>query len=275
MELNRLDNFSSSSVLNEKSEDNISLISGLSDEKSIMDFNSFFSIKDFKENKEDFPFNNINFEKEKTKNESKNKYNKETPIFTTIFRNKKRGRPNISNKNSKKRKEHCSSSFDNILSKIQTHALNFLISFINDAIKSYFGKQKFKFLKLSHKEKSKVSFEYLNKLKNSSIEDILNMMNISDKYKRDKDTNKNNLKKLSRFSFFEKLFKINFLELFYYYYNDKQPFKEISLFNEIIVLNKTKSFYDLLEKNERLQKDIIEITDAFYINDIKYLKSTI
>ena len=41
--------------------------------------------------------------------------------------------------------------------------------------------------------------------------------------------------------------------------------KEISLFNEKIELSeKTKTFYDLLQKNESLKKDIIEITDAFY-----------
>ena len=275
MELNKylFDNFPSSFFLNEKTEDNISMISGLSVEKSIIDFESFYPIRDYKENKKDFPFIKVTFEKDKTKNESNNKSKNETPIFTTIFRNKKRGRPN---KLSKKRKEHCSSSFDNIISKIQTHFLNFLISFNNDAIKSYFKQQKFKFLKLSHKEKSRVSFEYLNKLKNSSIEDVLNMMNISDKYKCDKDTNKNNLKKLSRFTFFEKLFKIKFLVLFHYYYNDKQSLKEILLLNENITLSKkTKSFYDLLKKNEGLKKDIIEITDAFYINDVINIKSII
>ena len=274
MKLNRylFDNFPSSFFLNEKTEDNISIISGLSVEKSIIDIESFYPIRDYQENKKDFPFIKVIFEKDKSKNESNTKSKNETPIFTTIFRNKKRGRPN---KLIRKRKEHCPSSFDNIISKIQTHFLNFLISFSNDAIKSYFKKQKFEFLKLSHKEKCKVSFEYLNKLKNSSIEDIINTMNISDRYKRNKDINKNNLKKLSRYTFFEKLFKIKFLVLFNYYYNDKQPLKEISLFSENITLSeKTKSFYELLQKNEGLKKDIIEIANAFYINDVNDIKST-
>ena len=274
MELNKylFDNFPSSFFLNEKTEDNLSVISELNFEKSIINFGGFYSISDFKENEKGFPSIKVTFEKDKTKYESNNKSKKETPIFTTILRNKKRGRPNMHNR---KRKEHCSSSFDNIISKIQTHYLNFLISFINDAIKSYFKQQKFEFLKLGHKEKSKVSFEYLNKLKNSSLEDILNMMNISDKYKYDKDTNKNNIKKLSRYTFFEKLFKIKFLLLFYYYYNDKQPLKEIWLFSEKITLSeKTKSFYGLLQKYERFKKDIIEVTDAFYINEFNSVKST-
>lgn len=271
------DDCSGSFTLNEKSEDSISLISGLSVEKSMIKFESLYPLNgivksnfsfnfDINKNNIDFPLMNNIFVKDKTKNESnnksKNKSKNETPIFMTIFRNKKRGRPNKSNK---KRKEHCSSSSDNIIRKIQTHFLSFLIFFINDAIQSYFKEQKFKFLNLSHKKKSKVSFEYLNKLKNSTIEDIINMMNISDKYKCDKDTNKNNLKILNQITFFEKLFKIKFLVLFYYYYNDKRPIKEISLFNEKIELSeKTKTFYDLLQKNESLKKDIIEITDAFY-----------
>ena len=141
MKLNKysLDNFSSSSFLNENSLDNISIISGFSVEKSIMDFDSFFSIN---VNKIDFPFIKVNFEKEKIKNESNKKSNKEIPIFTTKFRNKKRGR---SNKSNKKRKDHCSSSSYNIMRKIQTHFSNFSISFINDSIKSYFGKQNINF----------------------------------------------------------------------------------------------------------------------------------
>ena len=73
-----------------------------------------------------------------------------------------------------------------------------MISFVNDSIKIFFKYQKFKFLNFHHKEKSKVTVDYLNKMKNSTIKELLLKMNISSKYKRCKDMNinKNNLKQL-------------------------------------------------------------------------------
>ena len=79
------------------------------------------------------------------------------PKFKSELSKKKRGRPTITNKG---KIVHSSSSIDNIISKIQIHFLNFLISFINDSIKGFYGYQKFEFLNFSHKEKSKVSFDF-------------------------------------------------------------------------------------------------------------------
>ena len=102
---------------------------------------------------------------------------KPKPEFISEKRNTKRGRPNKLNK---RKKEHSSSSTDNLIRKIQTHYLNFVISFINDSIKRFFQYQKYKFANFTYKEKSKVSFDYLEKMKNSTIGDILFKMTISD-----------------------------------------------------------------------------------------------
>ena len=48
----------------------------------------------------------------------------------------KKGRPNITNK---RKRAHLSTDVDNIISKIQVHFLNFMISFINDLIKGFFN----------------------------------------------------------------------------------------------------------------------------------------
>ena len=108
---------------------------------------------------------------------------------------KKRGRER--NKESKK-DEHTALSIDNIERKIQNHFLNFIISFLNDCVLAFFKFQKFTFLKFSYSEKIKVSFEYMKKIKTSTIKDLIENIGISAKYKHsDKNTNKMNLKDLS------------------------------------------------------------------------------
>ena len=94
---------------------------------------------------------------------------------------KKRGRER--NKESKK-DEHTALSIDNIERKIQNHFLNFIISFLNDCVLSFFKFQKFTFLKFSYSEKIKVSFEYIKKIKTSTIKDLIENIGISAKYKQ-------------------------------------------------------------------------------------------
>ena len=80
---------------------------------------------------------------------------------------------NISNENDKKH--------DNITSKIQVHYLNFIISFLNDCVNSFFGKKEFNFLNIDYKQKSKVTKAHLDKMKDSTILDILKNIDISNK----------------------------------------------------------------------------------------------
>jgi len=189
------------------------------------------------------------------------------PEFISEKRNTKRGRPNKLNK---RKKEHSSSSTDNIICKIQTHFLTFVISFVNDSVKRFFKYPKYKFADFAHKEKSKVSFDYLDEMKNSTIGDLLIKMTISPKFKCCKDNNINNLKQLEQISFFQSLFNIKFLDLFSKYYNDKQPLKEL-LINGVKInfSSKTRSFSELLQrkKNKKLNGFLIDVAENFYLRD--------
>ena len=184
---------------------------------------------------------------------------------------KKRGRER--NKESKK-DEHTALSIDNIERKIQNHFLNFIISFLNDCVLAFFKFQKFTFLKFSYSEKIKVSFEYMKKIKTSTIKDLIENIGISAKYKHsDKNTNKMNLKDLSEFYWFRQIFEIKYLELFFVYYHDEQPLKEIKKFGQKIILSKnTKTFYYLLPKDKNLIDEIIKYTEELYLADINGIK---
>jgi hypothetical protein len=62
---------------------------------------------------------------------------------------------------------------------------------------------------------------------------------------------------------------MNFLELFYLYYNKSQPFDKLFLFNKTINLSEnTKPFYNLLKAEESNKENFIEIAKMNYINEI-------
>ena len=185
---------------------------------------------------------------------------------------KKRGRKK---KKDIERIEHDSNSYDNIITKIQVHFLNFLISFLNDAIDSIFEKNKnIHFVKFNYAEKSNRKNEYLAKMKSSTIKDLLLNIDISLKYKKfEKNINKKLVEKLDQFPFFQQVFKMNFLKLFYYYYNNKQPFaQKLLIFDqEIILSEKTKSFYNLLDKNQELEENIMNVIEFEYLKNMEQM----
>ena len=185
---------------------------------------------------------------------------------------KKRGREK---KTKIERNEHDSNSYDNIITKIQVHFLNFLISFLNDAIDSIFEKNKnIHFVKFNYAEKSNRKNEYLAKMKSSTIKELLLNIDISLKYKKfEKNINKKLVEKLDQFPFFQQVFKMNFLKLFYYYYNNKQPFEQKLLIfdQEIILSEKTKSFYNLLDKNQELEENIMNVIEFEYLKNMEQM----
>ena len=196
------------------------------------------------------------------------------PEFIIESHKKNRGR-HISFNKRKRRREHTRLSTYNIITKIQTHFFTFIISFVNDSVKEICENQQIEFLNFAHNEKRKVNFNYLNEIKNSTIEELIKNMNISSKYtSKDINTNKNNLKVLEETPFFKSLFDIKYLELFSKYYNNKQPLKEVLINDQVISLSqKTESFYHLLEKNKLSKSSLIEVAEKFYLNDININKS--
>ena len=188
-----------------------------------------------------------------------------SPIFRTGLPKMKRGRKS---ENNSKKETHDSKSYDNILIKIQVHYMNFIISFINDCIRAFNKSKKLFFKKFNTDIKKKISKMSFNSIKNSTINEILSNIKISRKYKKfDPYYNKVNLNILLKDDWFKKLFGMKFLDLFRYYYNDKEPFTEILLFDKIITLSKdTKPFFKLIERNKEISQRIIEITEIDYLN---------
>ena len=116
-------------------------------------------------------------------NETNRKETKKKPIFKTESLNNKRGRGKRSTKDIKI-KVHTSLALDNILCKVQTNFLNFTVNLTNDAaINIHHSKKKDLFKKFARDKKLKISSKYFDKLKNSSIIDLLETMGISKKYK--------------------------------------------------------------------------------------------
>ena len=197
--------------------------------------------------------------------ENENKMKNEKPIFETKLGKKKRG------KKAKRinKKVHGAGDRDNIISKIQTHYLNFVINFLNDSIKEFYKNKRINFKKFNHADKSNSTYEHVNALKNCTINNLLENLKISNKYKKfDEDFNKKNKEKLIQNSWFQKLFEMKYTTLFTYYFNDNKPLNEMFLFEKKIILtSKTKSFYDLTEKNKEYKKEFIELAQRFCSND--------
>ena len=193
-----------------------------------------------------------------------------TKTLFNVVKNRNRGRKrNINNT----RRVHSADSTDNILNKIQTHFLNFIIIFINVIIENIYHNKKRQFKKFNRNQKSTVKKDYLEEMKKSTIYDLLFNLDISEKYTRcEKNINQKYLKALSKDDWLINIFNMNFLDLFKVYYNDKQPLKEFLLTNKkyeekkIIISNETKSFYYLLEKEKTLKDNINKIVNKFYIN---------
>ena len=188
---------------------------------------------------------------------------------------KRRGKQVELNAKRSKKEMHSSISEDNILTKIQTHFLNFIIFFLNDCVYNYYKNRKIKFIKFAHEIKAKVSSKYLNKMKNSTIYDLLTEIEISSKFKRhNKNNNEKNAKILNKIPWFKKIFELKFLDLFQYYHNENKQLNKIFLFEREITLTKdTKSYYFLLEKNMTIKKEIIEITKYNYLSKINSIES--
>ena len=196
-----------------------------------------------------------------------NRINNHRINFRIELLKKKRGKKR--NETSKKA-EHTSWSIDNIIIKVQTYFLNFVISFLNDCVLTFYKTQKYIFLKFDRAETNKVSKEQMNKMKNSTIKDLLEKVKISGKYKQyDKNTNKKNLDALSKESWFQQIFDMKFLYLFSYYYNNVQPLKELKIFGRKVILSEgTKTFNSLLQKNKIMEDKITKYTIEIYFDGV-------
>ena len=183
--------------------------------------------------------------------------------YTKRGRKKEEGKPI--------RKKHSSMDDDNVLTKIQVHFFTYLINITNDIIKSGFGKNG-DFQQIKYDDKKNIKLDNIKKLKNSKIKDILQMKISSKCRKYDENYNKNNYIKIletisndASLNWITDFFHMNYLDLFEKYYNNDNSFfgKEINISKE------TKSFNDLLKKNDDKMKDCLNIISKRYLQDIK------
>ena len=198
------------------------------------DFNKYF-VPAF-----DFVFNNSIEEDTNNSNENKSEN----------FCKKKRGRIP---KNEKKRNKHGKNTDDNVISKIKSHSMKFIINLLNDCIPSNDKKTKCtRFKHLNHQETRNPNQIHIDELKNSTLNDLLNKISVSSKYKCNEYANRKLVDKYTKKnSFMKDLFKMGYLELFNYYYNGNKPTREIIINDKTIKLSKhTETFYDLIKKNK-------------------------
>ena len=194
-------------------------------------------------------------------------YNKRCFFSIENFGKKKRGRPATNNT---KRKPHTKNTEDNVITKIKTHYMKFIINFINDCINSKNKKKLFKHF--IHKDKSSPTRMHIKELQDSSISDLLMNIQYSTKYKKNKknaEFNRKLLEKLSKDNtFFTRLFKMEYLELFDYYYNGNKPTKKIVIDDQTIKLSEsTTTFFDLIQKNKvdkEHKERILEVAEKIF-----------
>ena len=243
---------------------------------NLFEKNEFLSIFDFQENENNSIYpNNTNNNSENEMYQYINEpnlplYENENEIYNDISNDvlkNKRGRKNKLKTTKKSRKTHSNNSFDNLLRKIQVHFLTFLIGFVNDILKKDLNySHKFSFKQIKTEIKNNVKYENVSKLKEMTVGDIL-QKDISKKYKRyNKCYNREIFEKIQRKSnWFDELFKMKYLELFNYYYNEGFP-KKIFFYkkSEIILSPKTKSFYYLIEEYKDLRQDLIKTVKEVY-----------
>ena len=204
-----------------------------------------------------------------------NEENKKVALFTTrknrlfkIEKNKKRGR-----KSRKKKKFHLKSDFDNVLTKIQIHFLNFLINVSNDVLKATLTKNNLHFKHINYKFKKQITYEHIKYLKTVPIKVLLEK-DISSKYRKySKDFNSKILQQVIPSSkWLEEFFNMKYLSLFRIYYNNCKPLKQINFNGKNINLSlNTKSFFNLLKKNriKLMRAKIISTAQDAYFDGYK------
>ena len=204
-----------------------------------------------------------------------NEENKKVALFTTrknrlfkIEKNKKRGR-----KSRKKKKFHLKSDFDNVLTKIQIHFLNFLINISNDVLKATLTKNNLHFKHINYNFKKQITYEHIKHLKTVPIKELLEK-DISSKYRKySKDFNSKILQQVIPSSkWLEEFFNMKYLSLFRIYYNNCKPLKQINFNGKNINLSlNTKSFFNLLKKNriKLMRTKIISTAQDAYFDGYK------
>ena len=209
---------------------------------------------------EDISFNEKSKEKKEKKLESQENENngkRSYPIFNVIKEEindskviKKRRRPKTS-KDHKKNKIHKFDSPDNILRKIHSHYLSFIISFMNDILNHLNYSQRF--LDLNYKFKKKANKKEIEDIKKESIGDII-CQEINGKFKsKDKSYNKVIFEEIKDNKILKNILSEKYINIFkkiYHRGNKIINLREYGLNKKVVLSNTVKMYKDLLLKDE-------------------------
>ena len=179
------------------------------------------------------------------------------PIFSVIKEEikdtkilKKRGRQKTS-EDHKKNKIHKFDSSDNILRKIHSHYLSFIIFFLNDILNYLNYSQRF--LDLNYKIKKKANKKDIENIKKKSIGDII-CQEISGKYtSKDKYYNKVIFEQIKDNIILKNILSEKYINVFkkiYHRGNKIINLREYGLNKKVILSNRVKMYKDLLLKDE-------------------------
>lgn len=163
---------------------------------------------------------------------------------------KRRGRQK-SLEDCKKDRFHKFDSTDNILRKINTHFLSFIVNFLNDILNHLNYSQRF--LGLNYNYKRNATKKEIEERKQKTIGDII-CEEINGRYKKkNRLHNKEIYEQIKDNIILEKIFSENYLNIFkkiYHRGNKIINLKEYGLNEKIVLSDKTKMYNDLLLKDE-------------------------
>lgn len=218
----------------------------------------------------------IDIQLDKKENNSIKFENKKIKFLTKKKKNP--GRKPLSNK--KNLKKHPKDESTNILKKILTHFITFLINFSNDTVKSQLNEKQTKviFLNVSHKYKFNIKLKANNtpQIQLKQIFDFpISLKNVGINPKKGKCnidilSNKKEYEKIKElYPNLVEFFEQNILDIFRNYFClDKTIIKNVVYFKDIkIILSpKTKTFYDFLQRKDNIsmRNTIIKVVNKSY-----------
>jgi len=232
----------------------------------ISDFNQEIELEE--NNEDEIPDGHKNII-EMSENENDRERRKFNEILFETRTNQMPGRkPKDKTEQSYIKKRHRKNAFDNVVTKIQVNFISFLISFSNDIIKQTLSNDKaLVFKDIDYKIKSNVKSSNLEMFKRLKIKDILQKPTSSKFRSLDGDYNRKIYKKIVNLSKeCKEYFNIGIVPIFQKYYNNCKPFNKLIINGEYIYLSKnTKSFYDLVKKNDIIKNELIEYAKIVYL----------
>ena len=191
------------------------------------------------------------------KNENKKK------VEFLVKTKKKRGKERKNKRNGNSNiKIHSKNDYDNVITSIQVHYINFIIRLTNDILSSVYQQKKdLLFKDISYEFKKTINFNHFESLKSFSIKEIL-LNPISSKFKSKNYDNYNKEiynKVVDSSKWLNEFFNMNYLTLFKnYYFNKNKRLTQITIKEKSINLsNNTKSFFDLYNKCDNERKNLL------------------